>query len=41
MPGYVLVRMEMTDRGYHLISSINRVTRFLGPAGQADADARF
>ena len=31
MPGYVLVRMEMSDRGYHLISSINRVTGFLGP----------
>jgi transcription termination/antitermination protein NusG len=26
MPGYVLVRMEMTNRGYHLINSINRVT---------------
>ena len=25
MPGYVLVRMEMSDRGYHLINSINRV----------------
>ncbi|MBK5934860.1 transcription antitermination protein nusG [Rhodovulum imhoffii] len=34
MPGYVLVRMEMTDQGYHLISSINRVTGFLGPQGK-------
>ncbi len=34
MPGYVLVRMEMTDRGYHLINSINRVTGFLGPQGR-------
>ena len=34
MPGYVLVRMEMTDEGYHLISSINRVTGFLGPQGK-------
>jgi transcriptional antiterminator NusG len=34
MPGYVLVRMEMTDEGYHLISSINRVTGFLGPQGR-------
>ena len=25
MPGYVLVRMEMSDQGYHLINSINRV----------------
>jgi transcriptional antiterminator NusG len=34
MPGYVLVRMEMSDAGYHLISSINRVTGFLGPQGR-------
>jgi len=34
MPGYVLVRMEMTDRGYHLVNSINRVTGFLGPQGR-------
>jgi len=34
MPGYVLVHMEMSDRGYHLINSINRVTGFLGPQGK-------
>ena len=34
MPGYVLVRMEMSDHGYHLINSINRVTGFLGPHGR-------
>jgi transcriptional antiterminator NusG len=34
MPGYVLVQMEMTDRAYHLISSLNRVTGFLGPKGK-------
>jgi transcription termination/antitermination protein NusG len=34
MPGYVLVRMEMTDRTYHLIKSINRVSDFLGPQGK-------
>jgi len=34
MPGYVLVRMEMSDRAYHMINSINRVTGFLGPQGR-------
>ena len=34
MPGYVLVRMEMSDQGYHLINSFNRVTGFLGPQGR-------
>lgn len=34
MPGYVLVRMEMSDQGYHLINNINRVTGFLGPMGK-------
>jgi transcriptional antiterminator NusG len=34
MPGYVLVKMDMSDRGYHLINSINRVTGFLGPQGR-------
>ena len=34
MPGYVLVRMEMSDAGYHLVNSINRVTGFLGPQGR-------
>ena len=34
MPGYVLVHMEMSDRSYHLINSINRVTGFLGPQGR-------
>jgi len=34
MPGYVLVRMEMTDKGYHLINNINRVTGFLGSMGK-------
>lgn len=37
MPGYVLVHMDMTDRGYHLITSINRVTGFLGPQGRPQA----
>lgn len=30
MPGYILVHMEMSDRGQHLISSTNRVIGFLG-----------
>jgi transcriptional antiterminator NusG len=34
MPGYVLVRMEMTDQAYHAINSIARVTGFLGPQGR-------
>ena len=34
MPGYVLVHMEMSDRGYHLVNSINRVTGFLGSSGK-------
>ena len=34
MPGYVLVRMEMSDRTYHLINGINRVTGFLGQQGK-------
>ncbi len=34
MPGYVLVKMEMTDRAYHLINNTNRVTGFLGPQGR-------
>ena len=34
MPGYVLVRMEMSDQVYHLINSMNRVTGFLGPQGR-------
>ncbi len=34
MPGYVLVHMEMSDEGYHLVTGINRVTGFLGPQGK-------
>lgn len=34
MPGYVLVRMEMTDKAYHVVANTNRVTGFLGPKGK-------
>ncbi len=34
MPGYVLVRMELSDRSHHLVNSINRVTGFLGAQGK-------
>jgi transcriptional antiterminator NusG len=37
MPGYVLVHMDMSDRTYHLVNSINRVTGFLGPQGKPQA----
>jgi len=34
MPGYVLIRMDMTDQAYHLVTSTQRVTGFLGPQGR-------
>ncbi len=34
MPGYVLVKMEMTDKAYLHIIDTNRVTGFLGPQGK-------
>jgi transcriptional antiterminator NusG len=33
-PVYVLVRMEMTDKAYHMIKDTNRVTGFLGQQGK-------
>jgi transcriptional antiterminator NusG len=32
-PGYVLVEMELTDETWHLVKNTNRVTGFLGGAG--------
>ena len=34
MPGYVLIKMEMTDKSYHIINSLNKVTGFLGQQGK-------
>ena len=43
-PGYVLVKMEMTDEAYHLIKNTPKVTGFLGsdnkPMPLADAEAQ-
>ena len=42
-PGYVLVKMEMTDEAYHLIKNTPKVTGFLGtdkkpmPISEAEA----
>jgi len=32
-PGYVLVKMELTDEAYHLVKNTPKVTGFLGAAG--------
>ena len=32
-PGYVLVEMEMTDDSWHLVKNTNKVTGFVGGAG--------
>ena len=43
-PGYVLVKMELTDETWHLVKNTQKVTGFLGSAGkpspisQAEAD---
>lgn len=44
-PGYVLVKMEMTDNAYHLVKNTPKVTGFLGaqnkpsPISQREVDA--
>ncbi len=39
-PGYVLVKMDLTDETWHLVKNTPKVTGFLGGRGQADADLR-
>src|ERR1700744_1919449 len=42
-PGYVLVKMELTDEAYHLIKNTPKVTGFLGdkkPMPIAEAEAQ-
>ena len=36
-PGYVLVKMEMTDDAYHLVKNTPKVTGFLGSNGRPQA----
>jgi transcriptional antiterminator NusG len=44
-PGYILIKMEMTDEGWHLIKNTDKVTGFLGggrkpvPISQKEAEA--
>ena len=33
IPGYVLIQMEMSDKGWHIIKNIPKVTGFLGGKG--------
>ena len=36
-PGYVLVKMDLSDEAYHLVKNTPKVTGFLGSGLQADA----
>lgn len=44
-PGYILIKMDMTDAGWHLIKNTDKVTGFLGggrkpvPISQREAEA--
>jgi len=42
-PGYILIKMDLTDQAWHIVNSHNRVTGFLGAGGKpmpiSDAEA--
>ena len=42
MPGYILIRMKMTDESWHLVKSVPKITGFLGskvtPQSLSDAE---
>jgi transcriptional antiterminator NusG len=40
LPGYVLVKMDLSDEAYHLIKNTPKVTGFLGSASKPAADLR-
>lgn len=47
MPGYILIKMKMTDESWHLVKSVPKITGFLGskttpqPLSDAEAEAIF
>lgn len=40
-PGYILVKMELTDQSWHLVQDQPKVTGFLGGKGKPQAISRF
>lgn len=40
-PGYILVKMELTDQSWHLVQDQPKVTGFLGNKGRPQAISRF